>query len=434
MAHTGIGMKLGAESMFFNPAGMAYMDKTLEITGSFTGISAHCSATYDGMKHKVDYPISTPIFAGTGFKIYDNFKAGVCFYTPYGSSVSWGDNWKGAVLNQDVKLRVYTIQPTLSWAINDKFSIGAGVMVTWGNVDLNKALVTAETADLSIAVMKKLGMLPAQTPEFGTTTPASVNLKGTADVAVGFNFGAMYNVNKDLSFGVNFRTKMGMKVKKGDASVTYANNVAQNMLGETLDLINNANFSAEMPCPWVLGFGASYKPIDKLTLAFDAKLTGWSAYKSLDIDFLADQLDPYDQHIAKNYSNAWCFSLGAQYALTKRLDLRAGLMVDATPVNDSYYNPETPGMTKIEPTVGFSFRPVPAFSIDLGFMYTAGVGSDNASCEYPDMLGASMIGRLQAAGLPEQTIKDMGFSTTGKFTADYTVHAFVPSIGVSYSF
>ena len=50
------------------------------------------------------------------------------------------------------------------------------------------------------------------------------------------------------------------------------------------------------------------------------------------------------------------------------------------------------------------------------------------------MLGASMIGRLQAAGLPEQTIKDMGFSTTGKFTADYTVHAFVPSIGVSYSF
>ena len=333
-----------------------------------------------------------------------------------------------------MKLRVYTIQPTLSWAINANFSIGAGVMVTWGNVDLNKALVTAETADRSIAVMKKLGMLPAQTPEFGTTTPASVNLKGTADVAVGFNFGAMYNVNKDLSFGVNFRTKMGMKVKKGDASVTYANNVAQNMLGETLDLINNANFSAEMPCPWVLGFGASYKPIDKLTLAFDAKLTGWSAYKTLDIDFLADQLAPYDQHITKNYSNAWCFSLGAKYALTERLDLRAGLMVDATPVNDSYYNPETPGMTKIEPTVGFSFRPVPAFSIDLGFMYVAGLGRDNASCEYPDMLGASMIGRLQAAGLPEQTIKDMGFSTTGKFTADYTVHAFTPSIGVSYSF
>ena len=32
MGHTGIALKLGAESMFFNPAGMAYMDKTLDLS------------------------------------------------------------------------------------------------------------------------------------------------------------------------------------------------------------------------------------------------------------------------------------------------------------------------------------------------------------------------------------------------------------------
>lgn len=435
MGHAGIGMKLGAESMFFNPAAVAYMDKTMDITGSFTAISSHIKATTpEGIEYKSDNPMSTPIFVGTAFKIYDNLKAGVAFYTPYGSGVDYGDNWGAAVLNQNVKLRIFTVQPTLSWAINDKFSIGAGAMVSWGTVDLQKALVTAETADRTIAVMKQMGQLPAETPSFGETTPASIGLKGTAEVVVGFNVGAMYNINKKISVGVNFRSKMEMHVKKGDAAVLYANNLAQNMLGETLDLINNANFDAKMPCPWVLGFGVSYKPIDKLTLAFDAKLTGWKTYKTLNICFLDDNLTGFNQHITKKYSNAWCYSLGAQYALTSRFDLRAGMMIDTTPVNDNYYNPETPGMTKIEPTVGFSFRPIPEFSIDLGFMYTAGLGRDNASCEYNDLLGAKMIGQLQAAGVPDQAIQAMGFSATGKFTADYKVHAFLPSIGVSYKF
>ena len=98
--------------------------------------------------------------------------------------------------------------------------------------------------------------------------------------------------------------------------------------------------------------------------------------------------------------------------LTKRFDLRAGLMVDTTPVNDAYYNPETPGMTKIEPTVGFSFRPIDNLSIDLAMMYVAGLGADNVSCPYTDLL----------TGKP------------GEFKADYRVHAFAPSIGVNYSF
>lgn len=83
--------------------------------------------------------------------------------------------------------------------------------------------------------------------------------------------------------------------------------------------------------------------------------------------------------------------------MTERLDLRAGLMVDTSPVNKNYYNPETPGMTKVEPTVGLSFRPIPQLSIDLGFMYVAGMGIDNASCQYADLLGT----RERSVNLPQ---------------------------------
>ncbi|MDE5664688.1 MAG: outer membrane protein transport protein [Duncaniella sp.] len=434
MGHTGIALKLGAESMFFNPAGMAYMDKTLDLSGSVTGIMPTCTATVDNIDYTTDNGVSTPIGVHAAFSIYDNLKGGISFYTPYGSSINWTDNWPGAVLNQNVNLKVFTIQPTLAWAITPKFSIGAGAMISWGTVDLNKGLVTSETTDKAIAALKTLGQLSEETPAFGSTTPASVNLNGKADMVVGFNVGAMYNITENLTVGASYRSQMKMKVKAGDAHVKYANAVAQGILGESLDLINEANFKAEMPCPWVMGLGVSYKPVDRLTLAFDARLTGWHAYKRLDIEFLAEQLTPYNQNITKKYKNSWCYSLGGQYAVTDRFDARLGLMIDTSPVNDKYYNPETPGMTKIEPTVGLSFRPIPSLSIDLAFMYVAGLGIDNASCEYNDLLGVTMIKKLTDAGIPSSMIDAMGFKPTGTFTADYKLHAFIPSIGISYSF
>lgn len=449
MGHTGVALKLGGESMFFNPAGMAYMDKTLDLSGSITGIMPTATATVDGKKYETDCVVATPIGVHAAFSIYDNLKAGVSFYTPYGSSINWTDNWPGAVLNQNVSLKVFTIQPTVAWAITPKFSLGLGAMISWGTVDLNKGLVTAATTDKTIQALQSLGQLPAETPLFGNTTPASVNLNGKANMVVGFNVGAMYNINDKWTVGASYRSKMGMKVKAGDARVKYANSIAQGLLGESLDLLNEANFKAEMPCPWVLGLGVSYKPVEKLTLAFDARLTGWHAYKQLDIEFLSEQLTPYNQHIEKNYKNSWCYSLGAQYAVTSRLDARLGLMVDTSPVDKNYYNPETPGMTKIEPTIGLSFRPIPRLSIDVAFMYVAGLGVDNASCEYSDLLGAMMPGKLtqaivgqltpvmgaeQAAATAAAMVNQFGFEPTGKFTADYKLHALIPSIGISYSF
>ncbi len=41
MGHTGTALKLGAESMIFNPAGLGFLDKNLEFQASVTGIFAH---------------------------------------------------------------------------------------------------------------------------------------------------------------------------------------------------------------------------------------------------------------------------------------------------------------------------------------------------------------------------------------------------------
>ncbi len=404
MGHTGTSLKLGAESMIFNPAALAFMEDNIQVSATGTFLFSHASATVaDGTKYTTSNGAATPLAVNLAMKIYDNFSAGISFYTPYGSGINWGDNWPGATLNQSVSLRMYTVQPTLSWRILPNLSIGAGAMVTWGTVDLDKGLIDPTTVN---------GLLALAGSDYRfTDTPASVNLNGKAATTVGVHVGAMWDINSRWTIGADFRSKMTLKVKSGQASVRYANELAQGLLQDKLNLINEANFAASMPAAAVLTFGASFRPTKRLTLALEAQWTYWSAYKDLNIDFLSEALTPYDQHIIKDYRNSWTFHAGAQYALTNRFDVRLGLMVDTTPVNDSYYNPETPGMTKIEPSCGFSFRPVKNFSIDASLLYVAGLGRDG-SCPVPNLL----------------TGQD------GTFAAHYKVHAWSPAIGATVQF
>lgn len=293
-------------------------------------------------------------------------------------------------------------------------------MISWGNVNLHKGLVSAGSLNALQQLMVSTGQLPAVIHQF-TTTPASVILDGSSDLALGYNVGVMYDILPNLTFGASYRSKMEMKVAKGNAAVNYGNEVARTLLGSTLDDISATNFAASMPCPYVLTLGLSYEPTSRLLLALDAQLNGWGTYKQLDIAF--DGLPQFDQHLTKDYKNAWTYHIGAQYELTKRFDVRAGLMIDTSPCNKSYYNPETPGATKIEPSIGLSFHPIPRLSIDAAFMYVHGCRVNNAVGRYEDFIARSYPALEQYFGI----------SPEGTFTADYKVKAIIPAIGISYS-
>lgn len=467
MGHTGVALKLGSESQIFNPAAVAFMNKTMMVSGAVSAIKSTAKAWIDGTEYETSNKVSTPMNFSAAFRIYDNLYAGVTFYTPYGSSINWGKAWPGAILNESVDLKIFTVQPTVSWRITDKFSVGAGLMVSWGNVNLNKALVTSAAmndmlrlqnaaADLqydAAVVRAQLGMgeMPAEKPvhipaAYGAVPPASVNLAGNSELTVGFNVGAMYDINSRWTIGASFRSRMNMKVKAGDATVEYADELARVALGEYLDNLNYTNFTAAMPCPYILTAGVSYKPIDRLTLAFDAQLNGWSTYKHLDINFIG--LPDFNQHLVKDYSNAMTYHIGGEFALTERFDIRAGLMIDCNPCNTSYYNPETPGTTKFEPSVGLSFRPVAGLSIDVAFMYVYGRRVNGTTGRYENFLAdrfnaglsqynagvAELNGVYQMLGqsYPGETFAPM--EKDAAMRGDYQVHAIIPAIGLSYSF
>ena len=116
MGHVGVAMKLGAESMHFNPAGLVIIDKNVDLSAGITGVFANGKFTGDdGYVQKTDNKASTPLYVYAGFKIYDFLAAGISVNTPYGSAINWGRDWKGAHLVQDISLKAFNIQPTVSW-------------------------------------------------------------------------------------------------------------------------------------------------------------------------------------------------------------------------------------------------------------------------------------------------------------------------------
>ncbi|MDE6301481.1 MAG: outer membrane protein transport protein [Muribaculaceae bacterium] len=421
MGMTGVATPLGSESVIFNPGALAQMSDRFQISGSVSATSAHASATYDGVKYQSDNGISTPMNISAAFRIYDNFYGGISFFTPAGSGINWGENWPGAVLNQSVTIKAFAVQPTLSWEIIKGLSVGAGVSVNWGNVDLNKALMTGSSLNRLLAAQG----VPQEAMYAPEVAPASVNLNGKSGLAVGWTAGALWQINKRWSIGAMFRSKTTLKVAKGAAAVSY-NGIAEQMLAPVLDNLNHTNFSASLPEPYVFTAGVAFRPDSRWLIEADVQLNGWGAYKTLDIEFA--ELESFNQHLTKNYHNAMTYKAGAQFSVTRRLDVRAGLMVDCSPCDINHYNPETPAQTRVEPAVGFSFKPLKGLSIDFSFMYVHGCGVKNGTGQYDDMVYKI------AEGINPGLAQVLGLSPQGTFKADYKVHAFIPALGLSYSF
>ncbi|MDH6343235.1 long-chain fatty acid transport protein [Parabacteroides sp. PFB2-12] len=408
MGHVGAAMKLGAESMHFNPAGLGFLDKTLDLSAGVSGVFSSAKYTQGSYTHEADNDPSTPLYFYGAFKIYDFLSAGVSLTTPYGSAMNWGKNWQGAGLIQDIALKSYSIQPTLSWKITDRLSIGAGAMIMFGDFELSRALVTS--GDLGLLAMQNPALQPLA-DKYKDITPVAVTLGGNAGVKVGYNLGAMFDITDQWTVGVSYRSKVDMAVGEGTAQVQYANETElKPILGAGIPALDQGTFEAALPLPSNLNVGVTYKPNARLLLSGEVQFVGWEAYDELNVEFTQGAIKGYNINAKKDYQNTRIYRLGGQYAATDRFDLRLGAYYDESPVKDDYLNPETPSMDKLGVTAGMSFRPLQSLSIDLGLAYVTGFGRDGS---YP------MPNKLD----PNNT-----------FSGHYEVSAFTLSLGVGYSF
>lgn len=403
MGHVGTGMKLNSESIYFNPAGTAFQTSRFSFSVGITGIKSNATYLsnndYRGnpqIQAHSDNKISTPLYAYFNYKATKNLAVGLGFYTPYGSSMNWGDNWVGAHLIQSIDLQAYTLQPTISYKFWDKLSVGVGMTITWGTFDLSRSMFpVGEATNNTIAGLLTAagqGQYAELFTQAGDRSLVSARIKGDAKTAIGVNVGILWDITPEWTLGFSYRSKVKMKVASGTANLLYASPEIGQVLQATgmIPDLSSACVETELPLPANLAWGVGFRPTPKWEMAFDIQYVLWSAYKSLHVDIT----DPttgasvYDLPTSiKNYKNTVATRIGVQYHACKFVTARLGMYVDESPVRSDFLNPETPSMTKVSYTAGVTINPCKNVSIDLAYGYITSADPERTgSCDYYNSL------------------------------------------------
>lgn len=359
MGLVGTSLSFDASSMFYNPGGLSFMKPSYSFAvgmspiRSFTAFSKNEPSTYTAM---TDNPLGTPFYFYGAAKITDKLSAGLAVNTPYGNSLSWGEEWDGRYLIQELALRAIFFQPTVSYKVNDWLGIGAGFVYATGKFDLTKAL-----------------------PITGANGDGSVNLSGST-AEMGFNVGVMLKPMDKLSIGVDYRSKIMMEVSGADATFTVPASLSSNFPA-------NNKVTTTLPLPSNLDLGVSYDVSEKLMIAMSLNYVFWSVYDSLIFDFETNTPALPDSKNPRLYENKLIVRLGGEYTLNEKLAFRAGAYYDPSPVNENYFSPETPSLNNIGLTAGLSYNPIEKLSIDLSFLYITGMEAEKQYT--PDNFGGT---------------------------------------------
>lgn len=145
----------------------------------------------------------------------------------------------------------------------------------------------------------------------------------------------------ELRFGLAYRSRITLDIEGTNFLATRPTGMsAIGLSGGAVFPFSRARatstVSSSVTLPDTLDLAVAWLPTDRLALEFDATWTGWSSFDELLIEFDSPQFAAFNgQAEPWDWEDVWAYKLGAQYALSPRIDLRAGYMFDNTPVPDA---------------------------------------------------------------------------------------------------
>src|SRR5690625_5349152 len=123
-----------ASVMFYNAAGLAFVDSKVSIAAGGFGIMNKVKwqnpSTLESAE--TDSPLGTPFYFAASYRPVEDLTLGVSVTTPFGSTVTWPNDWAGKANITEIEIRSFFIQPPVAIKINDWFSMGAGFIYAHG--------------------------------------------------------------------------------------------------------------------------------------------------------------------------------------------------------------------------------------------------------------------------------------------------------------
>lgn len=383
-AETGVAAPCGdGSTILYNPAGLvgqpgwsASAGVTLiRPVGGFTDDAT--GQTFDGDDAALPAPHAYLRY-GAG-----RWAAGLGVLSLYGLRTRWEnpDTFIGRFLSYDSALESIYFQPTLAYRVSDRLALGAGFDVVVSTVELNQRL------DLGPVPALAPGVPPGTTFEqLGIpqgTDFADAHLEGDPATGFGAHVGALLRLTDRIRLGARYLSPVTIEYE-GDAVfepvetgiVLPEGNPLGLPAGTSLDAVvagigffesflapQGVTTEVTLPAQFVVGL--SLAPAPPLLLLFDYQWTGWSTFDVVVLDFetAPDDVSP------QNYRDTSTLRVGAEYALSSGLRVRAGYAFSEAATPDETVTPLLPEADRNHFTVGLGWDLAPGFALHASYRY-----------------------------------------------------------------
>jgi len=328
VAHTS-----GADSAYFNPANMSFMEDKQYFTAGLTlahlpSITYTLASPYSGESEVEN--IFIPNFHYVS-KAINNLRWGISVTAPAGLTKRWETPYQ-KMYAQEFTLKNVELNPVLSYRINDALSIAGGLRVVY-----------------SEGVVYSDG---------GTIAPVKREMEGDS-FNFGYNLAMTYKPTEDINLAVTYRSNIDLE-EEGEANL-FVGEVGQQY-----------GTSVTVPLPAALNISVSKTWEDKFTLEFNYERTYWSSYETLDFHYdtaIPLPLQPlFDAPLARDWEDTNTFRVGATVAMDNKITMMMGFAIDETPVPQRTIGFELPDSDATIFSMGFSYQQTPNLSWGVSFV------------------------------------------------------------------
>jgi len=258
------------------------------------------------------------------FPINDKFAIGANLYSNFGTRTDFDDSFTGSEFGGLTDVKSLNLGLAASYRINQQWSVGAGIDIIYGVGELKRTL------DIGVA---EITALDADVDGF----------------AVGFNLGAVFELNKNNRFGLSYHYSPELEVE-GDV---------------TRNNVTTENDSLYLGLPDMAEFSGYHRITDtKYAVHYSVQWIGWSSFDTLESD-ATGTVSTY------KWKDTMHFSIGGTYYLNETWTLRTGYMYDMS-AQDEVTSISVPDSDRQWFSGGFTYHFSESSNVDFGATYLLG--------------------------------------------------------------
>ena len=307
-----------ASAIYYNPAGITQLQGN-NVRGGVYGIYLNQTFTptngafnSGNTYHNSDDLAAVPQF----FYVYTPRNSptsfGLGLYAPYGGKTDWPQNTGFRAVAIQGSLEYFRFNPVLALKLPFHLSIGGGVMVDYGKIDLEQGLLANEQPFANFFRFQGDGW------------------------TVGYNLGAIWQPVEQISVGATFRSTTAINME--------GHTEFQQQPIPALNSPVSYPAQADFTFPLTAVVGISYRPTPKWNLEFDANYTDWSSFGTVTIKqgTLPPQVAAVvlqDIPVTLNWQASWMYEFGVTRYFDDGWHVSGGYVFNENSVPDAYYTP-----------------------------------------------------------------------------------------------